>query len=71
MSNAQHHLLYWHSGFIYSSSVCAPVMTGKDTVVSCPKTAEPFEMLFGLRTQIGPRKHVLGGLHTDATCEYY
>jgi len=30
--------------------------------------AEPIEMLFGLWTQVGPRKHVLGRVHTDATC---
>jgi len=29
--------------------------------VSCTKTAEPVEMLFGIWTPVGPRKHVLGG----------
>jgi len=29
--------------------------------VRCAKTAEPNEMLFELRTRVGPRKHVLGG----------
>ena len=31
------------------------------TVVSPAKMAERIEMLFGLRAQVGPRKHVLGG----------
>jgi len=30
-----------------------------DTLVSPAKTAEPIKMPFGLRTQVGPRKHVL------------
>jgi len=30
-----------------------------DTDVSCAETAEPIEMLFGLWTQVGPKKHVL------------
>jgi len=29
------------------------------TIVSPAKTAELIEMLFGLRTRLGPRKHVL------------
>jgi len=29
--------------------------------MSCAKTAEPMEMLFGIWTWVGPRKHVLGG----------
>jgi len=36
-------------------------------VVSCAKTAEPIEMLFGLRIRMGPRNHVLGEVHTGAT----
>jgi len=31
------------------------------------KTAEPIEMLFGLWTWLGPRKHVLGGVRSGAT----
>ena len=31
------------------------------TLVSYAKTAEPIEMPFGLRTQVGPRNHVLDG----------
>ena len=31
------------------------------TLVSPAKTAELIEMLFGLRTQVGPRNHVLDG----------
>ena len=37
-------------------SVCISV-----TVVSPPKTAEPIEMPFDLRTQMGPGNHVLDG----------
>jgi len=28
--------------------------------VSCAKTAEPIDMLFGLSTRVDSRKHVLG-----------
>jgi len=35
--------------------------------VSYAKTAEPTEMSFGICTQVGPRKHVLGGVHNSAT----
>jgi len=31
------------------------------------KMAEPIEILLGLWTQVGPRKHVLGGVHTGTT----
>jgi len=37
-----------------SSMVCRSVI-----LVSSAKIAEPFEMPFGLRTQVGPRNHVL------------
>jgi len=37
------------------------------TAVSCAKTVEPIKMPFVLRTQAGPRNHVLGGLQTEAT----
>ena len=29
------------------------------SAVTCAKTAEPTEMTFGMRTQVGPSKHVL------------
>jgi len=40
--------------------------------VSCAKTAEPIEMLFAMWTQtqesrVGPRNHVLDGVHNGAT----
>jgi len=35
--------------------------------MSCAKTAEPIEVLFGIWTHVGPRKHVLGGAQTSAT----
>jgi len=31
------------------------------TAVNCAKTAEPVEMSYGMWTQVGRRKHVLGG----------
>ena len=37
------------------------------SAVSCAKTAEPVDMPFRLLTRVGPRKHVLRGVHTDAT----
>jgi len=40
--------------------VCRPVSLSV-TVVSPAKTAEPIEMLFGLRARIGVRNHVLDG----------
>jgi len=33
------------------------------TVVSPAKTAEPIEMPFGLWARVGPRNHVLDGVH--------
>ena len=37
------------------------------SAVNPAETAEPIEMPFWLWTQVGPRKHVLGGVHTGAT----
>ena len=37
------------------------------TIVSPAKTAEPIEMPFGLWTRVGPRNHVLDGVHIGAT----
>ena len=40
------------------------------TTVSLAKTAEPIEMSFGVRNQVGPRNHVLdGGPGPDALRE--
>ena len=38
-------------------SVCRSV-----TILSPTRTAEPIEMPFGLRTQVGPRNHALDGV---------
>jgi len=38
-----------------------------DTLRELCKMAEPINMLFRLWTRVGPRKHVLGGVHTGAT----
>jgi len=35
--------------------------------MSCAKTAEPIEMPFGVWTQVGSTKHVLGGVLTGTT----
>jgi len=37
-----------------------------DTAVSCAKLAEPIDIPFGLWTRLGPRKHMLYGVHIDA-----
>jgi len=37
-----------------------------DTAVSCAKMAEPIEIPFGLWTWVGPRKHMLHGVHIGA-----
>ena len=42
-----------------TSVVCRSV-----TLVSPPKMAEPIEMLFGLRTRVGPGNYVLDGVQT-------
>jgi len=36
----------------------------RNSAVSYTKMAEPIEMSFGLLTQVGPRKHALGEVHT-------
>ena len=38
-------------------SVCPLV-----TTISCAKTVEPVELLFGVWTRVGLRNHVLGGI---------
>jgi len=35
--------------------------------MSCAKTAELIKMLFGIWTQVSPRKYVLDGAHIGAT----
>jgi len=35
--------------------------------VSCAKTAEPIEMLFGEQTHVGPVNHALDGIRMGAT----
>ena len=44
-----------------------PGHTPRHHVMSCAKMAECIEMPFGLWIQVGPRKHVLGAVHTGAT----
>jgi len=39
----------------------------RHSAVSCAKMAEPTDMSFRLWTRLGPRKHVLGGVHSGAT----
>jgi len=33
------------------------------TIVSPAKTAQPIKMMFGVWTWVGPRRHVLDGVH--------
>jgi len=40
-----------------------PIAKCGDSAVSCAKIAEPIEMPFGLWARIGPRNHVLDGVH--------
>jgi len=48
-------------GAILSGERAAHCKVHGHYAVSCATTAEPIEMLFGIWTQVGPRKHVLGG----------
>jgi len=51
-------------GAIFSGEREARCEVQRPSAVSCAKTAEPIEMLFGIWTRLGPRKHVLGeGAH--------
>jgi len=45
----------------FEGSNVRPIIKYRDTAVSCAKTAEHIEMPIGIRTLVGPRKHVLGG----------
>jgi len=61
-----HSSTYVHAAYCYrpsSVSVCLSVK-----VVNPVKTPEPIETPFGLRTRVGPGKHVLDG-GTDPPCE--
>jgi len=53
-------------GLRIHDSPCKAAILGKvmpdDTAVSCAKMAEPVEIPFGLRTRVGPRKHVVDGV---------
>ena len=39
-----------------------------DTLVSPAETAEPIEITFGGQICVGPRNHVLDGVHIDVSC---
>jgi len=52
----------WSVGLSVCLSVCLSV-----TIVSLAETAEPFDIPFGMWTRVGPRNHVLDGMHIDAT----
>jgi len=45
---------------IVTDVVCLSVGRS-DMIVSPAKTAEPIEMSFGIRSWVGPRKHLLDG----------
>jgi len=44
-----------------------PGLAQRHSAVSWAKMSEPIEMPFGLWTRVGPRKHVLHGVHIGAT----
>jgi len=48
-------------GLLLPSSVVCQLIGLSVTLVSPAKTAEPIEILFGLRTWVGPGNHVLDG----------
>ena len=54
--------VYQSVGRSVGRSVCLSV-----TVMNPAKMDEPIKMPFGLRIHVGPRNHVLGGVHTGAT----
>jgi len=41
--------------------IVTDILCLSDISMSCPKTDEPIEMIFGVWTRVGPRNHVLGG----------
>jgi len=51
--------IVWFVGLSVCLSVCHSSRTAK--------TAEPIEMPFEICTRVGPKKYVLGGMHTGAT----
>jgi len=44
-----------------------PIIKYKDSAVSCTKTAGPIRMPFRIWIRVGPRKHVVDGVHIGAT----
>jgi len=40
---------------------------GEGAAVSCAKMAEPIEMVIALWARVGPRKLIVGGVHTGTT----
>jgi len=42
----------------------SPIAKYRESAVSCAKS---IELLFRLWSRVGPRKHVIGGVQTDAT----
>ena len=60
---------YVDAAYYYRPSSVVCLNVGRSvTAVSLAKTAEPIEMPFGIWTRVSPRNHVLGGVHTSATC---
>ena len=52
---------YYYTALLVVTDLVAWSVSLSVTLVSPAKTAEPIEMPFALRTQIGPENHVLGG----------
>jgi len=54
-------------GQFWGGGGAAHCIVWEHSAVNCAKMAELIEMPFGFRIRVGPRKHVLGGVHTGAT----
>ena len=54
-------------GGILEEGIC-PGMPKTLPYLCCAEMTEQIEMPFGLWTRVGPRKRVLGGMHSGATC---
>jgi len=53
--------------YCYTSSVSVQVCVSIGHQHEPRRTDEPIQMMFGIRTHVGTRNHVLDGTHVDAT----
>jgi len=54
--------LPWEGAILRGGEGAAHCKVQGHSAVICAKLAEPIEMLFWIRTLLGPRRHVLGGV---------